>query len=308
MNPDFPDLKFPINELVRCSIEEYHAAPGISSSGLCEILRSPAHYQENYILNKKPPSDAMRFGTLMHFALFEPELFRKHSVVQPKFDKRTTVGKTEHAKWARDLKPDSIIVTEKDRVMLIGMMASIQKNPKAMKIFNRGHKEYSFWWIEIDKLGNKILCKFRPDLITEVGEILDLKTAEDARPKAFKRSVKKYHYDLRAAWYLRGSKVLREILKLQYLGKLFMFLPVEKTPPYANKIYHAGQHMIEGGERKLQAALELYRTCSRTNVWPSYPDGIETLDYTEWDFRDIEEEYGEEDDAEEIEDATDLVL
>ena len=55
-------------------IEEYLAIPAMSSSGLQQFRRSPAHYHWSRA-NPVAETDAMRFGTAVHTAILEPGLF-----------------------------------------------------------------------------------------------------------------------------------------------------------------------------------------------------------------------------------------
>src|SRR5690625_4787601 len=57
----------------------YHSTPeGISSSGLKQMLRSPAHYK---FQASTPPTRAMEIGTSIHTALLEPDRFAHEYVL-----------------------------------------------------------------------------------------------------------------------------------------------------------------------------------------------------------------------------------
>ena len=70
--------------------------------------------------------------------------------------------------------------------------------------------EASFYWYEGD-----VLCKCRPDVICPPVQkpysanevvVVDYKTTQSCHPKEFAGSVRKYGYDMQAAWYKRGME------------------------------------------------------------------------------------------------------
>jgi hypothetical protein len=58
---------------------EYHAAPGLSHSGMLDLGVSPLRYWHRHINPARPPEEptpAMRLGTAIHAAILEPSAFR----------------------------------------------------------------------------------------------------------------------------------------------------------------------------------------------------------------------------------------
>src|SRR5258708_7618822 len=59
--------------------DQYHAAPGLSTSGLCDLAISPLHYWFRSSMNPHRPPDEptaqMMLGTALHVAVLEPESF-----------------------------------------------------------------------------------------------------------------------------------------------------------------------------------------------------------------------------------------
>jgi exodeoxyribonuclease VIII len=100
--------------------------------------------------------------------------------------------------------------------------------------------------------------------------------------------------DMQAAHYLRGNHALGGPSDAK-----FVFLVQEIDPPYACSFIGMPPAFIELGNRKLDAAAELWRECLQTNDWPAYPDKIcwpdvpswaewqmaETLEANEWEKR-----------------------
>ena len=121
-------------------------------------------------------------------------------------------------------------------------------------------------------------CKCRPDWLTDDGSlIIDLKTTEDASPKGFEKSVGNWRYHVQAAWYLHGIEQASGTRPDQ-----FIFICVEKKPPYAVAVYAADPEMIEIGWQQAQRDLEVLATCKAANAWPGYSDQIETISLPRW--------------------------
>jgi exodeoxyribonuclease VIII len=81
---------------------EYHSLPSISKSGLDLIHRAPALYRYRRA-NPTPQTPAMRWGTLVHTAILEPETMADTYVTAPAVDRRTKEGKAAYeaflAEW-----------------------------------------------------------------------------------------------------------------------------------------------------------------------------------------------------------------
>lgn len=242
-----------------CPEEIYRPIDAINYSGLKDVLQSPMHYFERSLL-KTEPTEAMRFGQLVHTAILEPEKFLSQYVVEPKFDKRTTVGKMNYAEWQQTIKPNSIVLKPEQADQLIGMIGSLNKNKDAANLLKKGVAETVGLWLDPD---TEEPCKAKIDFLTDNGIMIDVKTTSDIRE--FDRSVHKYHYDLQCAFYMEGLK--------QIYGQIVtpMFLVIEKDPPYATVLFkHVDDLLIRSGQRKFRRALDLYHDCKLKNEWPGY--------------------------------------
>ena len=122
-----------------------------------------------------------------------------------------------------------------------------------------------------------MLCKARIDYVHEVGGFLvDLKSAKDASPDGFARAMVNYRYYQQAAFYMAGYKAATGD------ASAFLFVPVEKTLPYATAVYEVNDWTIEAGERAYRKALDTYAECIKTGLWPSYQTEVELIDIPDW--------------------------
>ncbi|MDR1943437.1 MAG: PD-(D/E)XK nuclease-like domain-containing protein [Synergistaceae bacterium] len=264
------------------SNEEYHKGPGISSSGLGMIASTPEEYFYS-LTHPREETRAMAVGSAFHKLVLEPEGFDDEFFVMDDAQVCAEIGgakpraTSKYKEWL-----EGFLSANAGKTLLeygeyegIKEMAKLIRRRKAFKAISApGRAEDSFFWRD-PELG--VLCKCRPDYLRDDNYIIDLKTTEDASPAGFTRSVENYRYYVQAAFYIQGVEaVTGEPVK----G--FVFVAVEKKPPYLVACYAADDDMIQAGNEEVRRCLELYEECSRTGVWPGYPDEILPLSRPRW--------------------------
>ena len=260
--------------LFRIEEEAYHKSIGMSRSSLVHMLRSPQYYQFKKS-EQTEPSKAMLFGSAVHKAFLEPELFVKEYAVAPKVDKRTTRGKEAWASFEHENKGKKLIDQE-DFKDIHSMMLALKKHSYVSKLLGLIKKEN----IEVSAYTTieEVLCKSRADMmIPEMGMLIDLKTTQDARPHEFQRSVADYMYHVQAAYYL---DIFSKATGITF--DKFLFICVEKEAPFGVQVYVADPEMIEVGRFEYQNALISYKQCLEKNEWPSYDEKVLNLALPTW--------------------------
>ena len=248
---------------------DYHADPAISASQLKEISRSPYHYWFRYLDPNRVamvPTAAMRFGSLAHCAVLEPDELSKRYQLAP--DRRTKEGKAAVAEMAA---AGIEAVSEADMVLAVNMAVAVHGHPTAGALLQSGQAEQSFWW---DDIATGLRCKCRPDWFDGT-TIVDLKTCVDASPAGFAKAVANFGYQIQAAHYLCGT-----------LAKRFIFVAVEKAAPYAIGVYELDAQAMVHGAVLRHNALQIIQDCKAVNSWPGYTDGIQTLQLPGWALKD----------------------
>jgi exodeoxyribonuclease VIII len=141
------------------------------------------------------------------------------------------------------------------------MRKRIFAHPAANTILNMaGICEQSYQWKD-SETGE--ICKSRPDFHTADNSLLvDLKTTEDASMFGFQKSIHSFRYHVQAAWYLRSLAEAEQ----------FVFIAVEKKPPYLVAVYNASKEMVEAGNRAADKNLALLAECRKSNKWVGYSD------------------------------------
>lgn len=241
--------------------QEYRKHPAISRSELFKISESPEKFKY-YREHPEEPTPALVFGQLFHAMALQPETVWEQFAVMPNVDRRTKVGKEAFAEFEAQAK-GKIIVSGDMFEQATAMCEALNKNEFVQKLF-KGEKEKPFFWV--DEMTNEE-CKCRTDVLTEVGEnliIVDLKSTDNAETEAFMRSTIKYGYDLQSAMYSEGVKV--------NTGKepLFVFIAIEKKPPYAINILQADKLLVRRGYDLFRECLGVYHECKTTDNWWGY--------------------------------------
>lgn len=257
--------------LKQMTMDEYQAAPGISKSGLDQIAKSPAHYQV-WLREKPEPSKAMVFGSALHCALLEPELFSEQYTVAPEVDKRTTKGKAEFAEWEQ-ANQGKVALTSAEYSRLLAMQDAFRSHALVSGVLKEAFIERAAFWTD-EETG--VQCKSRPDIVTS-GLILDVKTTEDARKRAFESSAWNFRYHVQAGMYLHG---VSQVTKQKH--DEFLFIAIEKTAPFAISVFQADSTMVGQGQETMRANLRTYAECVASGQWPSYPDRVQKLSLPTW--------------------------
>jgi len=249
------------------SNEEYHADPAVSASHLHQVARSGQHYWARYVTKvpELPKSTAaMTMGSLVHCAVLEPDQLMKRYGIAP--DRRTKAGKEAAAEMqANGIEP----VSESDLQQAQRMASAVRRHPYAAELLSAGKAEASIWW---DDPETGLRCKCRPDWIND-GICVDLKTTTDASPKGFARSVASFRYHVQDAHYLACG-----------LFDRFIFIAVEKEPPYAVACYQLDADALTEGQRLRDRDLQRIANCRAMAAWPGYGDELQILSLPAWSY------------------------
>jgi hypothetical protein len=286
--------EFPLGLVYGLPIEKYHSMPGISSTGLKTLARSPEHFYARHRDPKRPPAadkGGHLEGQLAHCAILEPSEFAKRYVTLP----AGAPARPTKAQWnAKDPSASSIKAMDwwldfnertKGATPITGdqydaamrQAESVRRLTPVRELLDNCSTEVSEFWIDPD---TGVQCRCRPDLIHAPGDgavLADVKTYADASPGGFAREVAKKLYHLQDAYYSEGHQ--------RATGQTvhgFVFIAVEDEWPFA-----ACAHMLDDDSREIARALmrqllDTYAECTRTGVWPGYSDAIELISLPRW--------------------------
>ena len=246
---------------LRMSNHEYHSREAVSRSFLWRLLSTTPYHAIYDKTHRTEPTTAMRLGTAAHLAVLEPHEFKKQVVVTG-VSRRSKSGKAILESYEDN---DLIVLSQNEHEQILGMRDAIFRHPTAQHCFAGGQAEASLFAVD-PRTG--VPFKARYDYVLCNNVFTDLKTTDDASPKAFYYHALKLGYHVQAAQYLRVAK----LNGIDSEG--FVFVAVEKNPPYAVACYHADEDFIHKGNVALDKALDVYCECKETGVWPGYPDTL----------------------------------
>lgn len=267
--------------------EAYLASRAISRSGLMDFLRSPQHYWYNNLSNQAEPenTDALRVGSAFHTMLLEPAQFDSRAFVWSGKPRNTKEGKDEY-QAALDKACGRVLIKKSEFDNLKAMAKSILSQPAASKIINSNGKiESSFFYTD---RSYGVEAKARPDYYRADGIVLDLKTTADASEEEFQKSIVNYGYDIQAFMQMEAIETVT--------GKrpdAFVFICVEKDPPYAVAFYQADNDMLRAGEYRYHNLMGKYATCLKANSWPGYGNLIRPISVPSWFINRLDKEAAE---------------
>lgn len=271
--------------------EVYHhpECPGISRSDLELVHKSFQHYMarkeqafeaiedEESGEEEGPKStrkDNLLLGAALHDMILLPAIFEGKYVCKPSAKKNTKEGKVIHAEFEAANK-GKVALPLKIWNQVHAMGLQVKAHPLVQGIMEGAKTEQTIFWYDSK---TRLLCKCRPDIMREDGIIADIKSTVDASFPSFRKSIVNYSYDRQAAFYLRGAS--------DGAGKKynsFIFIAVEKTPPYAIAIYNVNDAVIEVGNKLCDNDLEKVLHANKQNTF-GYPMEIQDIDMAPFGF------------------------
>lgn len=263
--------------LYPCQDSAYREAEGVNISLLVHGLNSMAHLKYQ-LDNPQPSTDAMRFGTAVHYATYEPDSLAKHVVKGLDIDRRSNTNKETWSAFEKEHEK-KIILSSDDWERMIEIRDSIWRNPTAKEILQSpGQNEVAVFWNDKE---TGLPCKGRLDRFCKwQGQSLvtDLKTTISAAYDDFRRQVVNLNYHVKAAWYLAGLNAIAEA------SRRWMFIAVEKEPPFCTAIYEPDDDALREGKKRFRQLLRQYAECLSKNEWPAYPLEPQPLSLPKWAF------------------------
>lgn len=256
---------------------EYYHQPrlGVVSKSALDMLRkTPAHYRAWASGEFQRSTPALTFGRAGHCAVFEPDEFARLYVEEPDFgDRRYKENKQALAKW-REENADREHLPRDDAAKIRAIQKSIHGHELVRRMLHEGKAERTIIWQD-QQTG--LTCKSRTDYhVEKLGLVADLKLVEDASWPGFRKSIARYYYHVQDALYREGFHALGKPIKH------FVFIAIEKTPPYASAVYALDADGIARGYQAARDGIQHMAECVKTDTWPGYPTGIQTISLPDW--------------------------
>lgn len=255
----------------------------ISKSGLDLVNVSPLHYWQAYL---SPPeqrvikrSKDFDLGIALHIICLEYDDWPDRHAIKPEVDMRTKIGRETMMNFS-DEHAGKVLLRQKELVTVQRMRDAIfrHKNARAA-LTGKLLTEHIVKWTD-PVTGAPCKCRF--DCINlSKGVAPDIKTTDDASPLAFAKSIANFRYFVQHPFYMDGyfeSGDFEDNLDMD-----FLFIAVEKEPPYSVEIYQLDQEDVDFGREVYRRDLKRYMQARTSNKWPSYSDGgINAISLPKW--------------------------
>ena len=248
---------------------------GYSSSDLKTILKyGPEKFKYFYDEPSKPPSDAMKIGSILHCGLLRPDEFSDEICLMPDFNLRTKKGKLDKEIFEFE-NVNKLVVTQKQYDLGMAMVDACNNNDEICELLDDSVRERSMY---ADVLGTPF--RARPDSYKD-NVLHELKSTADGSPEGFAKQIANLNYHVSLAHY---AHVMEECApeKLEYSNIEYKFIVVENTPPHATAVYTPSERMIYVGNELWKEAIERLHYCLENDEWPGFNFESQEIDLPNW--------------------------
>lgn len=272
--------------------ETYHAdRTCVSRTQLEDLRESPGLFHGRYVtgeIDRHKETKALRIGSLTHLCVLEPDEWDRRVRTEPDVDKRTKEGKARMKEWREDLPCDALAVDPDEYELVLAMAAALHRHPRVAILFAaEGVNELSAIWREPT---TKVLVRVRFDRLLQLAAskravVLDVKTADDASPRAFGDDAARKGYARQAALYSDVASALLGGVPIRYA-----LAAVHKEQPYEVGLYELGRDELDLGRKQYRALLsDLVRRRAEDDWLAPWERGEQMLGLPGWAFREGEE-------------------
>ena len=247
---------------------EYHAAPGLSATGMKWLLRSPKHYRQQ--MGQRVEKAAFDLGHAVHGKVLGVGL----DVVVIPDDVLASNGaaSTKEAKaFIADARANGLVPVKADVAAKVDAIAeAVLANSKAAALLSLpGDVEVSLF---VDDPDTGVHMRGRIDKLGTFADgrlvNIDLKTTTDVRRRKIVRAIEDFGYDIQSETY---KHLLRLAFNADIAPTHLVF--VETEPPHEVRVVQlAHPDWIDGGLHKMRRAIDIYARCIATDTWPGDDD------------------------------------
>ena len=168
-----------------------------------------------------------------------------------------------------------IPLLEKEWESVEAMIAAVRPQLDEMDPvpFTEGRAEQTISW-EYEG----VLLRARPDWIRDdLSLVEDFKTASSADPAAWSKRAIEYGYDLQAVLYRMGVQMATGAFPD------YRCIVVEKKAPYLVTEFRFAPDALTLAHRKVMWAIDMWRRCLDTEIWPGYASETCWVKLNPWD-------------------------
>lgn len=272
-----PGLHLDIEEL------DYHALPGLSSTGIKAMLQAPAVYRWNAD-HPKPFKKAFEIGHAIHAKVLGvglPAAVVPEAMLAANGAASTAAAKAFIAE-ARAAGKVVLKAEEWDRVD--AMAEAVLDHPDASYLVSNGAPEVSLIW---DDPETGVRCRGRLDYWHDGPNVaVDLKSAQSADPGHYPGTAVNFGADTQKVHYQDGTGLITGRDRPRLLHVL-----VAKEPPYLVSVVELDAEFEAIAAERVRQAIDLYAKCEAADDWPGFAPGIHRIAPPRWYRADDLEEF-----------------
>ena len=262
------------NFIIHEPADEYHARSRsgefMSSHLLATFCKSPVLYYKKVSGQiEEKDSPALAFGRAAHCLILEgKEAFDRDYIVSngpinPHTGKPFGSEAKAFKEWLAEQNRE--LVSTEDYGYMLNLRTQVLKNPAALELLSAGSPEGV---VRTEYCG--VPCQIRMDWFSRTDGLVDLKTCDSL--KWFEADCRRFGYIFQMAFY---QAVIREVTGLSVPVKI---IAVEKNEPFATGVWSISNEVLATAERINAAALERYRECLNTGIWPTGYEEVRVID------------------------------
>lgn len=290
--------------------QEYHSSAGESASNIVAAGESLLNYFYKKT-NQSEPTPAMRFGTLVHSAILEPNLFEKEYCVAPVKEEGALDTVEDLKKRCAELelkqtgKKDDLIlrIKEKDPSARfwseivaemtngkgivsqsdfdeIRKMRDVALAHPCSDYLTQGESEVSIFHQD-EETG--LILKCRPDkLMANAGLCVNLKTDRDPSARGFISATKNHQYDWSSAFYV---DLLAKVYGHDFDEVHFV---IQNSAPYHVGIYSYATESLDYARTMYREVLRKIARAKETNEYPGFSPDLQVITLPDYAQKQIE--------------------
>lgn len=243
---------------------DYHTdTASLSVSGMKLLLDAPAlfrHRQDN-----PEHKDVFDLGTAAHRKVLG--VGAETAVIH------ADDWRTKAAREARDAArtEGKVPLLAKDAAVVDAMALKLSEHRLASTLLTDGEAEVSMFWHDE---AWEVTRRARFDWLRGDGIAVDFKTAASANPRKLPATSHDFGYHMQEANY----RDVAEGLGVDVSDFVFVFQ--EKTEPYLVTVARLDPEFVSLGRARCAAALERFRDCTESGLWPGYTDDLTDITIT----------------------------
>ena len=263
-----------INFITHEPADEYHARSRsgefMSSHLLADFRESPALFRKKITGEiEQKESSAFALGRAAHSLILEGrEAFDREFVVadgpvNPKTGEPYGAKTKAYADWLAT--QDREVVSCRDYAFILNLQESVEIHAAASELLTDGEAEGV---VRAEYCG--VPCQIRMDWFSRTDGLVDLKTCDSL--KWFESDCRRFGYIFQLAFYRAVIRIATGVTVPVHI------IAVEKNEPFATGVWQLSGEVLDLAENVNEAALERYKKCQYTGIWPTGYEEVRVID------------------------------